>query len=73
MPGEDGYSLIRRIRALPADRGARLPAVALTAYVKADDRRKALEAGFQTHVSKPVDPDELALVIAGLAGLTRSP
>jgi CheY-like chemotaxis protein len=47
--------------------------VALTAYVKADDRRKALEAGFQTHVSKPVDPDELALVIAGLAGLTRSP
>jgi signal transduction histidine kinase/ActR/RegA family two-component response regulator len=72
MPGEDGYSFIRRIRALPPERGGRVPAVALTAYVKADDRRRALEAGFQTHVGKPVDPEELALVIAGLTDLTRS-
>jgi PAS domain S-box-containing protein len=72
MPGEDGYSLMRRIRALPKERGGRVPAVALTAYVRADDRRRALKAGFQTHVGKPVDPDELALVIAGLAGLGRS-
>jgi PAS domain S-box-containing protein len=73
MPGEDGYSLLRRIRSLPPDRGGRVPAIALTAYVKADDRRKALAAGFQTHVGKPVDPDELELVIAGLVGVTRLP
>jgi len=71
MPGEDGYSLIRRIRALAPDRGGRVPAVALTAYVKPEDRMQALAAGFQTHVPKPVDPDELALVIARLAGLSR--
>jgi CheY-like chemotaxis protein len=72
MPGEDGYALIRRVRSLPQDGGGRVPAIALTAYVKADDRRKALAAGFQTHVGKPVDPDELALVVAGLVGVTRS-
>ena len=71
MPGADGYELIRRVRALPPDRGARVPAVALTAYVRSDDRRRALAAGFQTHVGKPVDPDELVLVITGLAGLAR--
>lgn len=71
MPGEDGYSLIRRVRDLAPDRGGRVPAVALTAYVKPEDRMRALAAGFQTHVPKPVDPDELALVVARLAGLGR--
>jgi signal transduction histidine kinase/CheY-like chemotaxis protein len=71
MPGEDGYSLIRRIRALAPDRGGRVPAVALTGYVKPEDRVRALAAGFQTHVPKPADPDELALVIVRLAGLSR--
>jgi signal transduction histidine kinase/CheY-like chemotaxis protein len=69
MPGEDGYSLIR-VRALAPDRGGRVPAVALT-DVKPEDRMRALAAGFQTHVPKPVDPDELALVIARLGGLGR--
>jgi len=68
MPGEDGHSLIRKVRALPADRGGDIPAAALTAYVRAEDRQKALVAGFQVHVSKPVQPEELAAVIAELAG-----
>jgi signal transduction histidine kinase/CheY-like chemotaxis protein len=71
MPGEDGYSLIRRIRALAPDRGGRVPAVALTAYITPEDRMEALAAGFQTHVPKPADPDELARVIGRLAGLSR--
>jgi CheY-like chemotaxis protein len=71
MPGEDGYALIRRIRALPGDRVGRVPAVALTAYVKPEDRMRTLAAGFQTHVPKPVDPDELALAIARLRGLAQ--
>ena len=68
MPGEDGHSLIRKVRALPADRGRDIPAAALTAYARGEDRQKALLAGFQVHVSKPVPPDELAAVIAELAG-----
>ena len=59
MPGEDGYSLIRRVREW--ERGARrlLPAVALTAYGRVEDRMRALNAGFQMHVAKPVDPAEI--------------
>ena len=68
MPGEDGHSLIRKVRELPADRGGDIPAAALTAYARGEDRQKALLAGFQVHVSKPVQPDELAAVIAELAG-----
>ncbi|MCU0687747.1 MAG: ATP-binding protein, partial [Polyangiaceae bacterium] len=59
MPGEDGYSLVRRIRALPASEGGRTPALALTAYARPEDRARALRAGFQLHLPKPVDPDEL--------------
>jgi CheY-like chemotaxis protein len=73
MPGKVGYALIKQVRALPRDRGGRVPAMALTAYVKPEDRMQALAAGFQTHVPKPVDPEELALVIARLAGLIRPP
>ena len=66
MPGEDGYTLIRKVRALTADRGGNVPAVALTAYANSEDRARALEAGFQTHVAKPVDPGELVAVVANL-------
>jgi PAS domain S-box-containing protein len=68
MPGEDGHSLIRRVRALPAERGGEIPAAALTGYARGEDRQKALLAGFQVHVSKPVPPDELTAVVAELAG-----
>jgi PAS domain S-box-containing protein len=68
MPGEDGYQFIRRVRALEAERGRRLPSVALTAYAGESDRAHALEAGFQIHVSKPVEPAALVKVIADLAG-----
>jgi CheY-like chemotaxis protein len=66
MPDFDGYDLIRRIRALHDSRLRNLPAIALTAYARADDRQRALLAGFQMHVSKPVEPREL---IAGIASL----
>jgi len=63
MPGEDGYTLIRKVRSLAADRGGQIPAVALTAYASSSDRAKALEAGFNRHVPKPVEPRELISVI----------
>ena len=66
MPDEDGYSLIQKIRALPNGAGKKIPAIALTAFTRPTDRVKTLEAGFQMHVSKPVEPDELAAVIASL-------
>jgi len=67
MPDEDGYDLIRKVRALPADQGGRTPAAALTAFARAEDRTRALRAGYQTHVSKPVEPTELTAVVASLA------
>ena len=66
MPGEDGYSLMRRVREWERERGAYIPAVALTAYGRVEDRMRALRAGFQMHVAKPVDPAELVLVIKSL-------
>ncbi len=68
MPGEDGISLIRRVRALDPDRGGKVPAAALTAYTQAADRERALSAGFQAFLAKPVDPRELAAAVARLAG-----
>jgi signal transduction histidine kinase/ActR/RegA family two-component response regulator len=68
MPGEDGYALIRQVRALPPERGGRTPAAALTAYARAEDRQRALSAGFQTHMPKPIKAAELAAVVATLAG-----
>jgi len=68
MPGEDGYSLIRRVRELDVEYGRQIPAIALTAYGRATDRIRALSAGFQTHVPKPVEPVELAMVIASVTG-----
>jgi PAS domain S-box-containing protein len=67
MPGESGYDLIKKIRSLDPERGGRVPAVALTAYAGAADRRRALLAGFQTHLAKPVEPDELLAVVASLS------
>lgn len=71
MPGEDGYSLVRRVRALPPERGGRTPAVALTAHAGALDRAKLLGAGFDRHVPKPVQPPELVAVIAALVRSNR--
>jgi signal transduction histidine kinase/response regulator of citrate/malate metabolism len=70
MPEEDGYSLIRTVRALPSDRGGSIPAAAVTALARPEDRRRALLAGFQTHVAKPVDVIELVATVASLAGRT---
>lgn len=67
MPSEDGYSLIRRLRELPAEQGGATPAVALTAYARADDRVNVVLAGFQHHLSKPVEPAELIAIVASLA------
>ena len=67
MPGEDGYALLRRVRALPAESGGRAPAIALTAYARAEDRMQALRAGYQMHVPKPVEMAELVAIAASLA------
>jgi PAS domain S-box-containing protein len=70
MPEEDGYKLIRRVRRLPPERGGQIPAIALTAYARTEDRMRSLLAGFQVHLSKPVELNELIAVIASLAGRT---
>jgi PAS domain S-box-containing protein len=69
MPDVDGYELIRRVRELAPEVGGRIPAVALTAYGRSIDRIRALSAGFQMHMPKPVEPAELATVVASLTGL----
>ncbi len=70
MPLEDGYSLIRKVRTLQTDQGGLLPALALTAYAKEEDAKKAIESGFQIHMSKPVDTTKLVMAVASLAGRT---
>ncbi len=67
MPVEDGYTLIKKIRERSADKGGRIPAIALTAYARVEDRVRALTAGFQIHIPKPVEPVELIAVVASLA------
>jgi signal transduction histidine kinase/ActR/RegA family two-component response regulator len=67
MPGENGYTFIRKVRARGAEDGGRVPAVALTAYGRTQDRTQALTAGFSMHVPKPVDPGELTAIVASLA------
>jgi len=66
MPGEDGYSLIRRVREWERERDFYTPAVALSAYGRIEDRMSVLKAGFQMRVAKPVDPADLAIVIENL-------
>jgi CheY-like chemotaxis protein len=67
MPGEDGYSLIRKIRLRSSGRGGLTPAVALTAFAKIEDRVTILAAGFQMYLSKPANPNELVAVVSSLA------
>jgi PAS domain S-box-containing protein len=67
MPGEDGFALIQQLRALPEEAGGKIPVAALTAYARSEDRQKSIAAGFQTHLAKPVNPAELAAVVARLA------
>jgi PAS domain S-box-containing protein len=67
MPEEDGYALIRSVRALGASAGGQIPAIALTAYARAEDRVKAVRAGFQMHLAKPIEPAELIAMVASLA------
>ena len=71
MPERDGYDLIRSIRKLPQDKGGRIPAVALTAYARVEDRLRALTSGFQMHVPKPVEPSELLAVVANLSNWNK--
>ena len=66
MPVEDGYGLIKKVRALPKDRGGQTPALALTAYARTEDRVRALSEGYQVHLAKPVDRYELAAVVTNL-------
>ncbi len=68
MPDEDGYTLIRKIRALPPAAGGRTTAVALTAYARREDAQRAFAAGYQLHIAKPIEPAELASVVANLGG-----
>jgi CheY-like chemotaxis protein len=68
MPGEDGYSFMRRVRSLPPEQGGDMPAIAVTALAGATDRRTALASGYQEHLSKPIDPTTLIVTIAALMG-----
>jgi signal transduction histidine kinase/DNA-binding response OmpR family regulator len=72
MPDEDGLDLIQSIRRLPPERGGLTPAIALTAYAHADDTHRAMAAGYQMHVAKPVDPVSLAIAVAYLARTARA-
>src|SRR5207248_7485602 len=67
MPEQDGYDLIRQVRGLPTSRAAKIPAAAVTACARDDERQRALAAGFQVHLAKPLDPAELVQTVANLA------
>jgi CheY-like chemotaxis protein len=67
MPDMDGYELMRQFRAQPDAATSKIPAIALTAYAREEDRRLALEAGFDAHAAKPIDPDELVRLVANLS------
>jgi PAS domain S-box-containing protein len=70
MPQEDGYSLIRKLRSQPPEQGGKIPAAALTAYARVEDRMRAIQEGYQLHLPKPIEPAELATVVASLVGRT---
>src|SRR6266487_122437 len=67
MPGADGYELIRKVRAMSGDHSRMIPAVAITAYAKEEDRDRALSSGFQCYLSKPVEPSDLVSAVANAA------
>jgi CheY-like chemotaxis protein len=68
MPHMDGYMLMRQIRSWSPDQGGQIPAIALTAYAGEYDQQQALSAGFQAHISKPAEPDQLVAIVTQLAG-----
>ncbi len=68
MPGMDGYQFIRALRSRPVDQGGNIPALALTAFARSEDRSRAIRAGYQLHLSKPAEPSELVTVVSSLAG-----
>jgi PAS domain S-box-containing protein len=68
MPGMDGYELMRRIRALEPSEGPKIPAIAMTAFARSEDRTRALRSGFQVHLTKPIEPSELIATVASVAG-----
>ena len=70
MPGKDGYQFIREVRSLPAPSGGKTPAIALTAFARSEDRTRALMAGYQIHIAKPIEPSELLATVASLSGRT---
>ena len=72
MPVEDGYMLMKKLRARESQRGGHIPAIALTAYARQEDRLRALSVGYESHVSKPVEPVELLAVVANLTNRTRN-
>jgi signal transduction histidine kinase/FixJ family two-component response regulator len=73
MPEADGYQLIRKLREMESRRGRRAPAIALTAYARTEDRLRSLSAGFDMHVTKPVEPMELLTIVASLTGRLSRP
>jgi CheY-like chemotaxis protein len=73
MPGEDGYSFMKRVKTWAREAGVWIPAVALTAYARAEDRMKALASGYQIHVPKPVEPAELITVLVSLVERSKGP
>ena len=72
MPHENGYQLLQRVRSLTVAEGSEIPAVALTAFARSEDRTRAMLAGFDVHIAKPVEPNELLTIVAGLAGMKGS-
>jgi len=66
MPGEDGYTLMKKWRERESERGLHIPAIALTAYARPEDRQRALSVGYESHVPKPVAPEELLAIVASL-------
>jgi CheY-like chemotaxis protein len=68
MPEVDGFELLGWVRGLGRERGGNVPAIALTAFARSEDRLRALEAGFSAHISKPVEPGELIAAVAGIVG-----
>jgi CheY-like chemotaxis protein len=71
MPSVDGYEFLRRVRALGRGTGGSIPAIALTAFARSEDRTRALREGFQVHVAKPVEPEELVVSVASLVRRQR--
>ena len=70
MPDVDGYQFLKRVRSLGGEQGGSVPAIALTAFARSEDRTRALRAGFLVHVSKPIEPSELVATVASVAGRT---